>query len=181
MTLEIRSRSPKCNQLFPSSQQCTYASLVKIHPLAQKTTHRNPILDISSASVTLKFRSRSPKSELLFPSQQIIYASLVKNEHPLVQKITHGNHISDISRCRCDLEKGQGHQNLIHLFPLPNNLSMQVWSNPSTGSEDNAQEKSYADRIHTHNNVPLPSVERHNHKLVYFTSNSRLKVVTIKP
>ena len=30
-----------------SNQQCTHASLVKIHPLVQKITHRNRILDIS--------------------------------------------------------------------------------------------------------------------------------------
>ena len=33
----------------------------------------------------------------------------------------------DISKCRCDLKK-LGHQNLINSFPLPNNVSMQVWS-----------------------------------------------------
>ena len=39
VTLKIRSRSPKSNLLFPSSQQCVYASLVEIHPLAQKISH----------------------------------------------------------------------------------------------------------------------------------------------
>ena len=33
VTLKNRSRSPKTYQLFASSQQCIYASLVKIHPL----------------------------------------------------------------------------------------------------------------------------------------------------
>ena len=36
VTLKIRSRSPKSNQLFPPSQQCIYPSFVKIHPLVQK-------------------------------------------------------------------------------------------------------------------------------------------------
>ena len=36
VTLKMRSRSPKSNQLFPPSQPCIYASLVKIHPLVQK-------------------------------------------------------------------------------------------------------------------------------------------------
>ena len=41
MTLKIRSRSPKPNQLFLPSQQCIYASLVKMHLLAQKIMNRN--------------------------------------------------------------------------------------------------------------------------------------------
>ena len=59
--LEIRSRSPKSNQLFPY-----LCKLVKIHPMVQKIRHVNPI----SAGVTLKIRLRSPKSNPLFsPSQ----------------------------------------------------------------------------------------------------------------
>ena len=41
MTLKIRSRSPKSNQLVPPSQQCICASLVKIRPSVQKITHGN--------------------------------------------------------------------------------------------------------------------------------------------
>ena len=52
--LKIRSRSPKSNHQFLFSQQCIYASLIKIYQLAQKITHGNHILDISSAGVTLK-------------------------------------------------------------------------------------------------------------------------------
>ena len=40
VTLKMRSRSPKCYQLFPPSQPCIYASLVKIHPLVQKILRR---------------------------------------------------------------------------------------------------------------------------------------------
>ena len=36
VTLKIRSRLPKSNQLFSPSQQCIYASLLKIHVLVQK-------------------------------------------------------------------------------------------------------------------------------------------------
>ena len=104
VTLKIRSRSPKSNQPFLSSQQCFYASLVKIHRLVQKITHRNHMLDVSKCYCDLENRSRSPKFNQLFLSyQQCIYASLVKI-HPLVQKITCGNHILDISKWRCDLE-----------------------------------------------------------------------------
>ena len=38
--LEIRQRSLKSNQLVFPSQQCIYASLVRIHHLVQKKTHR---------------------------------------------------------------------------------------------------------------------------------------------
>ena len=41
VTLRIGSRSPKSNQLFPSSQQCIHASLVKNHQLLQKIMHGN--------------------------------------------------------------------------------------------------------------------------------------------
>ena len=57
VTLKIMSRAPKSNLLFPFSQQCIFASLVKIHPLVQKITHRNHILAISSASVALKIKA----------------------------------------------------------------------------------------------------------------------------
>ena len=40
VSLKIRSRSPKSNQLFPPSQQCNYPSFVKIHPLVQKKQKR---------------------------------------------------------------------------------------------------------------------------------------------
>ena len=104
VTLKIRSRSPKSNGLFPSSQQCIYASLVKTHQLVQKITHGNHILDTSKHRCDLEIRSRSPKFNQLFPSsKQCIYASLIQI-HPLIQKITKGNHIFDISKWRCDLE-----------------------------------------------------------------------------
>ena len=94
VTLRIRSRSPKSNKLFSFSQQCIYASLVKIHLLVQKIMHRNEsgsrqFWTFQSAPVTLKIKSSPPKSNQSFPlSQQCIYASLVKI-HELVQKIMH--------------------------------------------------------------------------------------------
>ena len=91
VTLEIRSRSSKSNQLVPSSKQYISASLVKSHPLFQKKTHGSQFRTFQSAAVTLKIRPISPKSNKLFPSiQQCIYASFVKI-HRLVQKIMHGN------------------------------------------------------------------------------------------
>ena len=86
VTLKIRSRSPKSNQLFPSSKHCIYASLVKIHSLIQKIMHVNLFWTFQSACVILKIRSRSPKSNQLFPSsQQCIYAGFIKI-HPLVHR-----------------------------------------------------------------------------------------------
>ena len=90
MTLKVRSRSPKCDLLFPSIQQCIYASLAEIHPLVPYITHGNHISDILKCRYDLENWSRPPKSNQLVPlSQQCIYASLVKI-HQLVQKITHG-------------------------------------------------------------------------------------------
>ena len=87
--------------------------------------------------MTLKIKSRSPRSNQLFtPSQNCICVSLV-SICPLVHKITHGNEISYI-KGRCDLEN---------------------WVNPSIGSKDNAQKRSYADAdgIRTKNNIfPSP-------------------------
>ena len=45
LTFKIRSRSPKSNKLFPSSQQCIYATLVKFHKLIQKIMHGNEKAD----------------------------------------------------------------------------------------------------------------------------------------
>ena len=47
VTLKIRSRSPKFDVTFPSSQLCMYASIVIIQSLVHKITHRNYISDIS--------------------------------------------------------------------------------------------------------------------------------------
>ena len=139
MTLKIRSRSLKSNQLFCLFQQCIYLSLVQIYLLNQKITHRNPISTFKSLSVTLKIRLRLSISNQHFPSyQQYIYASLVKI-HPLVQKITQGIHISDNSKCCCDLEnKVKCHRNLINLA-LPTMYQCNFDQNPTTGSEDNAR------------------------------------------
>ena len=61
VTLKIRSRSPKSNQLLSSSQQFIFVSLVKIHPLVQKLTHRNPILDISKCRCDLENKVKVTK------------------------------------------------------------------------------------------------------------------------
>ena len=61
MTLKIRSRSIKSNQLYSSSQQCIFACLVKIHPLVQKITHGNHISDISKCCCDLENKVKVTK------------------------------------------------------------------------------------------------------------------------
>ena len=56
VTLKVKSRSQKSNQLFPFSQQCIFASLIKIHLLFQKITHGNHILDISKFPCDLEHK-----------------------------------------------------------------------------------------------------------------------------
>ena len=113
MTLKIRTRSPKFNQFFPSSQQCIYASLVKIHILVQKITNRNHILHISKCTCDLENENKVKVTKFneLFPSsQQCVYASLVKI-HQLVQKIMHGNKKADAD------PNGICIKNNIHVYP----------------------------------------------------------------
>ena len=54
VTLKIKSRSPKSNQLFIPSQHCIYASLVKICPLVQKITPGNEISYITKGHCDLE-------------------------------------------------------------------------------------------------------------------------------
>ena len=114
VTMKIKSRSPKSNQLFTPSQHCICASLVLICiTKILSTLHTLPTLylfkfglnlstgsednaqtkfhTLKKVAVTLKIGLRSPKSnQLVPPSHQCICASLVKI-HPSVQKIMHGN------------------------------------------------------------------------------------------
>ena len=71
MTLKIRSRSPKYDLLFYSSQQCIYASLVQIHPLIQRIMQGTLFWTFQSALVILKFMSMSPKFDVAFPSSSM--------------------------------------------------------------------------------------------------------------
>ena len=140
VTLKIRSRSPKSSQSLPSSQQCMYASLVKIHQLVQKITCKTIFWIFQSAAVTLKIRSRSLKLNQLFPfSQQCIYASLVKI-HPLVQEIRHGNHILDISKWNRDLGNYVKVTKIWSTLPFLLTMYLcKFGQNSSTSSEDSIQ------------------------------------------
>ena len=89
MTFKLRSRSPKSELLFPSSQQCIYSTSVKNHPLVQKIMHRNHISDISKCSCDLENKVKVTKSnQFVPPSQQCICTSVVKI-HQAVHKIAH--------------------------------------------------------------------------------------------
>ena len=57
VTLKMRSRSPKSNQLFPPSQPCIYASLVKIHPLVQKISRKK---EATRTRTPTRTRTRTP-------------------------------------------------------------------------------------------------------------------------
>ena len=61
VTLKIKSRSPKFNPLFPSSQQYIYVSMVKTHPLVKKITHGNHILDILKLPIDLENKVKVTK------------------------------------------------------------------------------------------------------------------------
>ena len=52
--LENKVKVTKSNQLFPSSQQCNYASLVKIHWLVQMIMHGNEKVDAYSDRIRTK-------------------------------------------------------------------------------------------------------------------------------
>ena len=91
VTLKIRSRSPKSNQLLLCHNDTIYQfwsdSIIRFKRYRAETK----FCTFKRVIVTLKIRSRSPKSDHHFsPSKQYICASLVK-VHSLVQKITSRN------------------------------------------------------------------------------------------
>ena len=106
-------RSPKSNQLFPTFKQSISASLVKIHPLAQKITHGNHILDISKCLCDPENKVKVTKSNQLFPSsQQCLHACLVKI-HQLVQKIMHRNEkVDDDANADTDADEIRTNNNI---------------------------------------------------------------------
>ena len=98
---------------------------------------------------------------IFISSKQCIYAILVKI-HQLVLKITLGNHISNISKSHCDFwNKVKVTKIKSTRSSLPSIYLRKVGQNPSTGSEDNAQKRSYADAnaeadgIHIKNMSPI--------------------------
>ena len=71
VTLKIRSRSPKSNQIFKPSPYYNIWSLATIRHLSQEIGCRQAFLSkFQSASVILKMRSRSPKTYHFFPPSQ---------------------------------------------------------------------------------------------------------------
>ena len=71
VTLKIRSRFPKSNQIFKPSQHYNIWSLARICHLVQEIGCRQAFFRLKfenfSAGVTLKMRSRSPKFNHFFP------------------------------------------------------------------------------------------------------------------
>ena len=58
VTLKIRSWLPKSNQLFPLSQLCTYASLVKIHDRVLKRSYADADADGIHTKTNLSLHHR---------------------------------------------------------------------------------------------------------------------------
>ena len=75
VTLKMRSRTPKSYQLFPPYQPCTYASLVKIHPLVQKISFR-------------KEATRTPTGSALITGRPVTYKTLY---YPIFLRFTYKN------------------------------------------------------------------------------------------
>ena len=106
VTLKIKSRSPKSNQLFTPSQHCIYASLVKICPLVQKITPGNEISYITKGRRDLENLVKvTKKSNQLFTPYQTLYlCKFGLNMFNWFIRYCHGNEISYIKEGRCDLE-----------------------------------------------------------------------------
>ena len=90
MTLKIKSRSPKSNQLFTPSQHCICASLVKICPLVHKIMHGNKIsyikegpCDLENWAMVTKILTRS--------ALPTVYLCKFGQNPFIGSKITHGN------------------------------------------------------------------------------------------
>ena len=124
VTFKMRSMSPTSNLLLPSSQQCTYASFVKIHQLVQKKTHGNHILDISKCLCDLENKVKVTKIKSTLSLSNTMYLCKLVKMHLLFQKITHGNHILIIQKCTCYLKIRSRSPKSNQLFPSPNNVSM---------------------------------------------------------
>ena len=121
--------------------------------------HIYHICTFQSADVALKIQSSPLEFNVtFFYYKQCISTSLAKIQSQ-VQQITQGNHISDISKYCCDLENEAKVTKSNQLVPLPTMYICKFGPNPSNGSEDNAQKRSYgdadadADGIHTKDNM----------------------------
>ena len=66
VTLKMRSWSPKSNHIFPVSEWCFCARLVKIHLMVQEIECRLNYFYSLYSVMTLKIRSMSPKSNQIF-------------------------------------------------------------------------------------------------------------------
>ena len=144
VTLKIKSRSPKSNQLFTPSHHCIYASLVKICPLVQKITARNEISYITKRSLwPWKLSQGHQKYKQLFPSsQQCICASFIKI-CSLVQKIKSGNEISHPKKVAVTLKIKSRSPKSNPLHTLPTLYLCKFGQNMSTGSEDKARKRNF--------------------------------------
>ena len=128
--LKIRSMSLNFDQLLPSSRQCIYASLVKIHPLVQKISHGNHILDISKWHCDLKNQVNVTKFWSTPPLLPTMYlCKFGQNLSTSSEDNARKPYFGHFKVTMWPWKLNQGHQVLIISFSLPINVSMQVWSN----------------------------------------------------
>ena len=136
MTLKIRSRSPKSEQIFKPSQHYNIWSLARIHHLVQRIGCRQAFFgskfEIFSfySVMTLKIRLRSANCDQIFkPSQRYNIWRLARICH-LVQETgcMQAFFGQNFKVLVWHWKWGQGYQNLIPSFLPPNNGSVQVWS-----------------------------------------------------
>ena len=110
MTLKMRSRSPKPNQLLSLSQWYIYASLEKIHPLFKRYSPYK--------ALTLKMRSRSPVTKHI--SMSPLYTCKFEENPSTGLKAI-------LPTSQWPWKCGQGQQNLLSSSACHNDISMQVW------------------------------------------------------
>ena len=105
VTLKIRSRSTKLSYqpfpVLPSMYLCKFGK--KIHPLVQKITHGNYILDISKCLCDLENKVKVIKIKQnlsLFPTMYLCKFG----QNPATSSEDNGNYILGISKWHCGLE-----------------------------------------------------------------------------
>ena len=139
VSLKIRSRSPKSNQLLtiPMLQYIKFGQNPSFGSRDRvQTSCVWSKFDFQSAGVTLKMRSRSPKSNHFFPTSNVVYMQVrSKSTYWFRRKECRHGSFSVFIVWR-PWKLGQGHQNLL---TIPVIQYIKFGQNPSFGSSDRVQ------------------------------------------